>query len=205
MRVPARPLEDYAGLSTPSTRVPGAAFLRRVKECAVNFEIARPNSFTRRSRAPRRGGRRRWTPTPSPLLATEPGRAAIAHAMARLDAGLSDLAVGEDVRRQFPVLPPQVASAAVEQATLRTPRSGEVRRRRRQHVVHRRRPRTGNQRGRRPPSRNQVRRTERHSRAPTESGRLVLRNRRRPAGTERRRLHSHRLRPRPGHARSRRE
>lgn len=52
-------------------------------------------------------------------LATEPGRRAIAHAMAGLDAGRTDLAVGEDVRRQFPTLPRQVASAAVEQATLR--------------------------------------------------------------------------------------
>jgi hypothetical protein len=57
-------------------------------------------------------------------LATEPGRQAIAHAMARLDAGGSDLAVGEDVRRHFPSLPPNVASAAVEQATLR--RRGRV-------------------------------------------------------------------------------
>jgi SAM-dependent methyltransferase len=52
-------------------------------------------------------------------LATEPGRLAIAHAMARLDAGVSDLAVGEGVRRHFPTLPARVASAAVEQATLR--------------------------------------------------------------------------------------
>ena len=52
-------------------------------------------------------------------LSTEPGRAAIAHAMTGLDAGRTDLAVGEDVRRQFPTLPPHVASAAVEQATLR--------------------------------------------------------------------------------------
>ncbi len=52
-------------------------------------------------------------------LATEPGRFAIAHAIARLDAGRSDLAVGEEVRRHFPMLPPRVASAAVEQATLR--------------------------------------------------------------------------------------
>jgi SAM-dependent methyltransferase len=52
-------------------------------------------------------------------LATEPGRQAIAHAMAGLDAGRSDLAVGEDVRRHFPTLPLTVASAAVEQATLR--------------------------------------------------------------------------------------
>jgi hypothetical protein len=52
-------------------------------------------------------------------LATEPGRAAIAHAIARLDAGVTDLAVGEDVRRQFPTLPTQVASAVVEQAALR--------------------------------------------------------------------------------------
>jgi SAM-dependent methyltransferase len=52
-------------------------------------------------------------------LATEPGRGAIAHAMAGLDAGLGDLAVGEDVRRHFPTLPLNVASAAVEQATLR--------------------------------------------------------------------------------------
>ena len=52
-------------------------------------------------------------------LATKPGRHAIAHATARLDAGGSDLAVGEDVRRHFPTLPPNVASAAVEQATLR--------------------------------------------------------------------------------------
>jgi SAM-dependent methyltransferase len=52
-------------------------------------------------------------------LASEPGRSAIAHAMATLDAGQTDLAVGEDVRRHFPTLPPNVASAAVEQATLR--------------------------------------------------------------------------------------
>jgi THUMP domain-like len=52
-------------------------------------------------------------------LTTEPGRAAIAHAMARLHTGLSDLAVGEDVRRHFPTLPRNVASAAVEQAALR--------------------------------------------------------------------------------------
>jgi SAM-dependent methyltransferase len=52
-------------------------------------------------------------------LATEPGREAIAHAMAGLDAGGGDLAVGEDVRRHFPTLPTSVASAAVEQATLR--------------------------------------------------------------------------------------
>ncbi len=57
-------------------------------------------------------------------LATETGRQAIAHAMARLDAGASDLAVGEDVRRRFPALPTTVASAAVEQATLR--RRGRV-------------------------------------------------------------------------------
>jgi THUMP domain-containing protein len=52
-------------------------------------------------------------------LRTEPGRLAIAHAVARLDAGESDLAVGEGVRRRFATLPPAVASAAVEQATLR--------------------------------------------------------------------------------------
>ena len=52
-------------------------------------------------------------------LATEPGRQAIAHAMAGLDAGGSALAVGEDVRRHFATLPTNVASAAVEQATLR--------------------------------------------------------------------------------------
>ena len=52
-------------------------------------------------------------------LATEPGRAAIARAIANLDAGQTDLAVGEDVRRHFPTLSPQVASAGVEQATLR--------------------------------------------------------------------------------------
>lgn len=52
-------------------------------------------------------------------LATEPGRAAVAYAVASLDAGASDLKVGEDVRRHFPALPPRVASAAVEQATLR--------------------------------------------------------------------------------------
>lgn len=52
-------------------------------------------------------------------LATEPGREAIAHAMARLDAGVSVLAAGEDVRRHYPALPTTVASAAVEQATLR--------------------------------------------------------------------------------------
>jgi hypothetical protein len=52
-------------------------------------------------------------------LVSEPGRLAIAHAMARLDGGGSDLAVGEDVRRHFPALPPQVASAVVEQAILR--------------------------------------------------------------------------------------
>lgn len=57
-------------------------------------------------------------------LATDPGRAAIAHAMARLDAGRGDLAVGEDVRRHFPTLELPVASAAVEQATLR--RRGRV-------------------------------------------------------------------------------
>jgi len=57
-------------------------------------------------------------------LATKPGRQAIAHAMAGLDAGLSDLAVGEDVRRHFPALPTTIASAAVEQATLR--RRGRV-------------------------------------------------------------------------------
>jgi hypothetical protein len=57
-------------------------------------------------------------------LATEPGRGAIAHAIARLDAGLGDLAVGEDVRRHFPTLQLSVASAAVEQATLR--RRGRV-------------------------------------------------------------------------------
>jgi SAM-dependent methyltransferase len=57
-------------------------------------------------------------------LASEPGRFAVAHAMAGLDAGRSDLAVGEDVRRHFPMLPPRVASAAVEQATLR--RRGRV-------------------------------------------------------------------------------
>lgn len=52
-------------------------------------------------------------------LTTDPGRRAIAHAMAALDSGSSDLAVGEDVRRHYPTLPNQVASAAVEQATLR--------------------------------------------------------------------------------------
>ncbi|HEY0870443.1 MAG TPA: hypothetical protein VGD55_08595, partial [Acidothermaceae bacterium] len=52
-------------------------------------------------------------------LATDPGREAISHSIAALDAGRSDLAVGEDVRRRFPALPNQVASAAVEQATLR--------------------------------------------------------------------------------------
>jgi SAM-dependent methyltransferase len=52
-------------------------------------------------------------------LSTEPGRSAVSHAVARLDAGQTDLAVGEDVRRQFAALPPNVASAAVEQATLR--------------------------------------------------------------------------------------
>jgi hypothetical protein len=52
-------------------------------------------------------------------LATDPGRTAIAHAMARLDAGHTDLAVGEDVRRHFPTMPTNVASGAVEQATLR--------------------------------------------------------------------------------------
>jgi hypothetical protein len=52
-------------------------------------------------------------------LATELGRLAIAYAMARLDAGGSDLAVGEGVRRQFAMLPANVASAAVEQASLR--------------------------------------------------------------------------------------
>jgi hypothetical protein len=52
-------------------------------------------------------------------LTTEPGPDAIARAMARLDAGGSDLAVGEDVRRHYPSLPTTVASAAVEQATLR--------------------------------------------------------------------------------------
>jgi hypothetical protein len=57
-------------------------------------------------------------------LATDPGPEAIAHAMARLDAGVSELAVGEGVRRHYPALPPNVASAAVEQATLR--RRGRV-------------------------------------------------------------------------------
>jgi hypothetical protein len=52
-------------------------------------------------------------------LTSAPGRAAVAHAIAGLDAGLGDLAVGEDVRRQFTALPARVASAAVEQATLR--------------------------------------------------------------------------------------
>jgi hypothetical protein len=53
------------------------------------------------------------------LLTTDPGHRAIAHAIAALDAGGGDLAVGEDVRRRFPDLAPNVASAAVEQATLR--------------------------------------------------------------------------------------
>lgn len=52
-------------------------------------------------------------------LAAKPGPDAIAHAMARLDAGANDLAVGEDVRRHYCALKPNVASAAVEQATLR--------------------------------------------------------------------------------------
>jgi SAM-dependent methyltransferase len=43
----------------------------------------------------------------------------VATAVALLDSGVSTLAVGEQVRRQFAALPTQVASAAVWQATLR--------------------------------------------------------------------------------------
>jgi hypothetical protein len=52
-------------------------------------------------------------------LSSGPGRLAVVHALALLDAGSGDLAVGEDVRRNFCTLPNPVESAAVEQATLR--------------------------------------------------------------------------------------
>jgi SAM-dependent methyltransferase len=52
-------------------------------------------------------------------LADEPGRSAVNVALALLDADLGALAVGEQLRRDFPALPPHVASAAVGQATLR--------------------------------------------------------------------------------------
>ncbi len=52
-------------------------------------------------------------------LVTEPGRSAVNAAVGLLDAGLTALAVGEQVRRDFAVLSPHVASAAVGQATLR--------------------------------------------------------------------------------------
>ncbi|HEY0869865.1 MAG TPA: class I SAM-dependent methyltransferase [Acidothermaceae bacterium] len=57
-------------------------------------------------------------------LMTDDGRSAVDTAEGLLDAGLSALAVGEQVRRDFTALPPHVASAAVGQATLR--RRGRV-------------------------------------------------------------------------------
>jgi SAM-dependent methyltransferase len=53
------------------------------------------------------------------VLASEPGRSAVNAAVALLDAGVTVLAVGERLRRDFAGLPPPVASAAVGQATLR--------------------------------------------------------------------------------------
>ncbi|HTC68113.1 MAG TPA: class I SAM-dependent methyltransferase [Acidothermaceae bacterium] len=47
------------------------------------------------------------------------GRDAVAAAVALLDSGVSALAVGEQVRREFTALPAELASAAVAQATLR--------------------------------------------------------------------------------------
>jgi SAM-dependent methyltransferase len=52
-------------------------------------------------------------------LMSESGRSAVSTAVELLDAGHSILAVGEQVRRDFALLPPHVASAAVGQATLR--------------------------------------------------------------------------------------
>jgi len=52
-------------------------------------------------------------------LLGDPGRAAVEHAGAALDAGGDPLAVATGVRRQFGTLAPQVAAAALTQAQLR--------------------------------------------------------------------------------------
>jgi len=52
-------------------------------------------------------------------LISEPGRSAVAAAVALFDDGLGALQVSETVRRQFAGLSPPVAAAAISQATLR--------------------------------------------------------------------------------------
>ncbi len=191
MRVPARPLEDYAGLSTPSTRVPGAAFLRSSeRNSARHFRNSHdriPSLVrSRATRADRREELTRWTPTRSPLLATEPGRAAIAHAMARLDAG-AERPGGRRGRpapasprcRQASRLPPSSrrrSDAAAGRSSATPPTSmwftaDGLEQATSAIAAHHRATRFGA--------------AERHSGTPAQGGRLVLRDRRRSAGAER--------------------